>query len=556
MAKRLSVAERYIRDVLAGKIVVSKLVRLQIELHQRDLREGAARGLCFDRKAAQHVIDFFPKFLVHPEGLLDGQPYVLEPFQQARLWILYGWKWADTGNRRFKYAYYETGRGNAKSMEASGLALYEFFAFGHAGAQVYSVATDKDTARLVYDTSELMVRRSPFLAERAVLHKDNMHIPGTAAKYEPLAADHTNLLGLRPYFINFDELHMQPNANLWNALVSAMGKAANPLLQALTNSGTDRNSLCYRQHEYSVKVLLGIFTDDTWFAWIAALDDGDDPFDERNWPKANQGLGTMMTWKELREAATRAKNDPSALNTFLRYRMSVWTESHVVWMPMDLWDQCAHVVDPAELAGRACVGALDLSTISDISAFVLVFPPAGNDTRWTILPRFFLPKESIQKRVETDRVPYDEWERAQLFILTAGRTIDYDEIRDEIHRLKAKYDFSEIVFDRWNSSDIVKHLEADGFEMVKWGQGYQDMNAPTKRLMEFVLNDQLAHGGNPVLRWMASNTVVFTDPAGFIKPDKSRSKEKIDGIVAAIMGIGRGMAVPEQKYTPSHAAIA
>ena len=556
MAQRLSVAERYIRDVLAGRILTSNYVRLAIERHVRDLESGPARGLRFDRAASQHVIDFFPAFIEHPEGPLAGQPYILEPFQQARLWILYGWKWADTGNRRFKFAYYETGRGNAKSMEASGLALYEFFAFGHSGAQVYSVATDKDTARLVYDTSELMVRHSPYLAERATLHKDNMHIPGTASKYEPLAADHTNLLGLRPYFINFDELHMQPNANLWNALTSAMGKCPNPLLQALTNSGFDRNSLCYKQHEYSVKVLLGVFTDDTWFPWIAALDDGDDWQDERNWIKANQGLGTMMTLKELRESAARARNDPSALNTFLRYRMSVWTDSHAAWMPMDLWDACNLPVDMDELAGRPCVGALDLSTISDISAFALVFPPHGTDERWSILPRFFLPRENIQKRVERDRVPYDVWERQGLFILTGGRTIDYDEIREEIKRLKARFDFVEITYDRWNSSDIVKRLEGDGFEMVKWGQGYQDMNAATKRLMELVLNGELSHGGNPVLRWMASNVVVKMDPAGSMKPDKERSPEKIDGIVAAIMALGRAMAVPETQYTPSYAVYA
>ncbi|GGA80782.1 lambda phage terminase A [Edaphobacter acidisoli] len=551
MAKKLSVAEKYIRDVLAGKIVTSRLVRLQIERHVKDLKEGDKRGLVFDRDAAQHVIDFFPTFLEHVEGTLDGQTFVLEPFQQAKLWILYGWRWKDTGFRRFKFAYNEIGRGNCKSTEASGLCLYELLGIGEPGAHIYSAATDKDTARIVFDTAQLMLKRSPFLRERVTCYLDNMHIPGTAAKFEPVASGAELLLGLRPSFIVFDELHESPNAKLWEVFESAMGKRDSPLLYACTNSGYDRHSICWRKREYSVKVLEGVFQDDTWFAWICGLDEGDDWEDERNWIKANPGLGVMVKLKELREAAAKAKNDPASLNSFLRFRMSVWTTSDVAWMPPHIWDPCAaRVVDRMALRGRSCFGALDLSTTTDISSFVMVFPPVPDDDFWYVVPEFFLPEESIQDRVKRDRVPYDVWARQGLFNLTKnGRIIDYRAIREKIHEMAELYSIKEIMFDRWNASDLVRNLEEDGFTMVKWGQGFNDMHAPVKRLMELTLEGKWAHGGNPVLRWMALNVVIYMDPAGNMKMDKSRSKEKIDGMVASAMALGRAMQVPDAQYT-------
>lgn len=548
MAKKLSVAEKYIRKVLAGKIVTSSLVRLQIERHERDLKNGRLRGLIFDRDAAQHVIDFFPKFLCHTEGALDGQPFILEPFQQAKLWILYGWYWKDTGFRRFKFAYNEIGRGNCKSTEASGLCLYELLAFGEPGAHVYSAATDKDTARIVFNTAELMLKRSPYLRERVTSYADNMHIPGTSAKFEPVASGADLLLGLRNQFVCFDELHVSPNAKLWDVFVSAMGKRDSPMMYACTNSGYDRHSVCWNQREYSIKVLTGVILDDTWFAWVCGLDAGDDWENEKNWIKANPGLGVMVKVKELREAAARAKSDPSALNSFLRFRMSVWTSSDVAWMPPHVWERGDGALDVEVLRRRRCFGALDLSTTTDISAFVLLFPPTRDDAMWRVLPRFYLPKDCIQDRVRRDRVPYDVWERAGHFTLTEGRVIDYRVIRADIELLSRQYDIQEIIFDRWNSTDIVTNLEGDGFEMVEWGQGYASMNAPMKRLMELALSGELAHGDNPVLRWMASNVMAHMDPAGNIKPDKGKSKEKIDGIVALIMALGRAMVAPAEQY--------
>jgi phage terminase large subunit-like protein len=545
-------------DVLAGRVVTSKLVRLQIERHMRDLKEGKHRGLFFDRVAAQRVIDYFPLFTCGVDGDYYGVPIVLDPAWQALLWILYGWKRkTEKGRklRRFKIGYAEMGAGNLKSLILSGLCLYELHAFGEKGAQVYAAATDKRTAKRVFTTAATMAKESDYLRERLLIGADNIADPETNSKFEPCASEDQNLQGLRPSFVCIDELHAHQNAGVWDAFYSRLGKTTQPLMFAITNSGYDRNSVCYRQREYSEKVLNGIIPDDTWFAWICGLDpeDIEDPAgweNEANWPKANPCWGTAIKLAEMREQATKAKGDPSSLNTFLRFRLCVWTTSYSAWMPMDKWDLCKLQIDREKLRGRRCFGGLDLSTTTDVSAFVLIFEPVDEDPRYRVLPYFFLPKDNIQFRCRRDRVPYDVWAREGIFELTEGTVIDYRFIRARINALRDEFDFIEIGLDRWNSTDIARDLTDDGFELVKIGQGFASMFAPTKRLKELVLTGELAHDGNAVLRWMASNVIVQTDPAGNVKPDKSKSREKIDGIVALIMAVTGIMSASNSTFEP------
>jgi phage terminase large subunit-like protein len=320
---------------------------------------------------------------------------------------------------------------------------------------------------------------------------------------------------------------------------------------AITNSGYDRHSVCWNKREYVAKVLQGIIPDDTWFGWICGLDGEDikDPNgwkNEKNWIKAAPALGTIIRIEEMRRQAAQAENDPSALNTFLRYQLSVWTSGHSAWMPMDKWDLCNFVVDPISLRGRKCTGALDLSTTTDISALGLLFPPFEDDLRWSILPFFFLPREAIEKRSRRDRVPYDVWARQKLFILTNGDVIDYDFIRAKVNEVAGEFEIQEIAYDPYNAQQLVTQLTGDGFTMVPIRQGFLSLNAPTKRLMELVLTRKFAHGGNPVLRWMASNVIVSLDAAGCIKPDKTLCREKIDGIAATITALARAIVAPEE----------
>jgi phage terminase large subunit-like protein len=544
----------YIADVLAGRVVTSKLVKLAIERHERDLLNGHERGLTFNPKKAQHIVTFIESFCKHSVGAWAGKPFKLEPWQWALLWILYGWTFTETGYRRFKFAYVELGRGNGKSALASCVALYELLGSGEPGAECFSIATKKDQARIVFAEAERMVKQSPSLKKRVKNYRDSLFIPDTASKFTPLSSDEDSLDGLRPQCIIADELHAWSTTGrkLWDVLVSALGKRRSPLFFAITTAGSDRNSVCWQQRDYCEKVLSGVFEDDRWFAWICGLSADEDWEDERNWIKANPNLGISVSLSDLQDAVRKAKNDPASLNGVLRLRLGIWTQSHTAWLPMDKWDACAGEVDREALKGRSCYAGLDLSTSIDISAFVMLFPPHGDDKYWRILCEFFLPADNIEARVKRDRVPYDVWNRQGLFNLTEGNVIDYDVIRNRIKSLGQDYDIKEIAFDRWGAQQIVTQLTADGFTMVQFGQGFASMGAPTKRLMELVLSGELAHGGNPVLRWMAGNVMVEIDPAGNIKPSKSKSREKIDGVVSLVMALARASAHAEsQGFAPT-----
>lgn len=553
-ARKKSTPEQYIDDVLTGKQVVSKLVRQTVERHQSDLNDAHERGLTFDRGRAHRVIAFFHHFLHHSKGEWAGQRFILAPWQQAFLWILFGWVRTDSKLRRFRFAYNELARGAGKSTLAAGIALYLLIADREGGAELYSAATKKDQAKLVHSEAMRMVKASPFLNKNITSYRDSLSIARLASKFVPLASDEDSLDGLNPHAIIADEVHAWKQRHLWDVLVTALGKRRQPMMFAITTAGFNRLSVCYEQHVYSEKVLAGIIKDDTWFAWIAGLDEGDDPNDEVNWIKANPGIGDTVKWDEIRAAHNKAKEDPGALNSFLRLRLNVWTQSSVNWMQMDRWDECGEEpVDPEVLLGRPCFGGMDLSTVDDISAFVLLFPPWEDDKFWRVIPRLYLPKDTIDVRSRKHRVPYDVWSRAGLFQLTEGNVIDYDFIREDILQLSQKYDIREIGYDAYNAHQIVTQLTGDGKLMVPIRQGFVSLNAPTKAVMEKVLTGELAHGNHPVMRWMVSNAVATSDPTGSIKLDKSKSAEKIDGIAALVNCFARAIAVEITSEQPTWA---
>jgi phage terminase large subunit-like protein len=542
-------AERYIAGVLSGKIVTSKFVRLACARHQRDLSEGHLRNLKFDPAKGKHVITFIEQFCHHSQGEWAGNLVVLEPWQCALLYILNGWRWADTGYRRFKFAYIELAKGNGKSFLASALGLYELIASGEPGAEVYSVATKKDQARIVFSEAERMVAASPALKLRIRSFRDNLHIAGTAAKFQPLSSDEDSLDGPRPQALIADELHAWGvNARkLWDVLANALGKRRSPIFLVITTAGSGEVSLCRTEHNYGEKVLTGIHTDDSRFVWICGLDPDDDYLDERNWIKANPNLGVSVNIKELRESINKAKGDPASLNGVLRLRLGLWTQSSVAWIPMDEWAACNAPIDIASLKGQPCFGGLDLSTTTDISAFVLLFPPYGDRIKWAILPHFFLPEANIEKRSKRDRVPYESWKRLGLFNLTAGNVIDYDAIRLKITQLSDIYDIREIAFDPWNCTETSTWLQDQGFVCSPLRQAMASLAGPTKRLLELILKHDLAHLENPILRWMASNVVVDMDATGSCKPDKAKSAEKIDGISALICALSAQWSSPSRR---------
>ncbi len=338
-----------------------------------------------------------------------------------------------------------------------------------------------------------------------------------------------------------DEVHAHPNRDMWDVLETATGSRRQPLIVGITTAGFDRNSLCWELHEYTERVLEGSHADDSWFGAIYAVEPDDSPFDEKVWRKANPNLGVSVKLDDMRRLASKAQEMPSALNAFLRLRLNRWTQSVTRWMPIDAWERGGGHVDADGLRGRTCYGGLDLSSTTDVSALVWVFPPEKPEDGFQVLGRFFIPEESMRERSRRDRVPYDAWVRQGLMTATPGNVIDYSYILAQIDEDAQRFDIAQIAFDRWGATRIIQDLEEGGLEVVQFGQGFASMSSPMKELEKLVLSGQIRHGGNPVLTWMAGNLVAREDPAGNIKPDKQKSTEKIDGMVALIMGLDRAI---------------
>jgi len=531
--------DAYIADVLADRVMACHWVKQAAQRHLDDLREGPSRGLRFDVEAAEHMLKFFT-ILKHSKGEWAGLPIVLEPWQQFMLWVLFGWKRAD-GTRRFRTAYIEVARKNGKSTIGAGVGLYLLAADGEPGAEIYSAATKRDQARITHLEAVRMVKASPMLRKRIRTFRDNLNIEGTASKFEPLGADSDTMDGLNIHGAIVDEIHAHKSREIWDKLDTGTGARRQPLMFGTTTAGYDRQSLCWTLNEYSKKILDRVIDDDSFFGVIYTLDEGDDWQDESTWIKSNPNLNVSKKIDDLRRKCERAKSMPSAQNSFLRLELNIWTQSETKWMPIEHWRQCGMPLDYSALSGRKCYAGLDLSSTSDLTAWSLVFPPLAGEDVYLALSRFWIPEENLQKRVHDDRVPYDVWLRGGYLASTPGNVIDYDYIFEQIERDAKQFKIEEIAFDRWGAARVANVLQAKGLVMVEFGQGFASMSPPMKELERLVMSHKLAHGNNPILNWMADNVVATLDAAGNIKPDKEKSREKIDGIVSLIMALDRAM---------------
>jgi phage terminase large subunit-like protein len=535
------VVKSYAEAVIRGEIVAGKLIRLACERHLRDLATGRERGLYFDEDAAQHAIEFFG-WLKHSKGEWAKQSFQLEPWQQFIVGVLFGWKRAD-GLRRFRNAYIEIPRKNGKSTLASGIGLYLLVADGEPGAEVYTAATKRDQARITHGEATRMVKASPALRKRVRTFKDNLNVPATNSKYEPLGADADTMDGLNLHGGIIDELHAHKTREVVDVLDTATGARRQPLIFVITTAGWDRNSVCWQHHQYSSQVLEEVLEDDTWFAFVATIDKEDDWTDPSVWQKANPNWGISVKPDDLARKANRAKNIPSEQNAFKRLHLNIWTEQSERWLDIEKWNECEGEVIwerlREQLRGRRCYGGLDLANTTDIAALVLVFPDDEDPCNYTLLAFFWVPEETVIERTRKASVPYLTWVEQGLIEATPGNVIDYKAIKVRLDEIAQEFDLQELAYDRWNSSELIRWLEDGGINVIPLGQGFASMSAPTKETKTLTLSKRLRHGGNPVLKWMASNMVVRLDPAGNEKPDKSKSTEKIDGMVAAIMALAR-----------------
>jgi phage terminase large subunit-like protein len=523
--------------VVDGNIVSGRLWRLACERHFRDLETGHERGLYFDRDDAQFVLDFF-SLLKHSKGKWAGETVVLEPWQAFIISCVFGWKNKD-GTRRFRTVHEEVARKNGKSTKLAGIALYGLTADGEGGAEIYTAATKKDQAKITFDEAARMAKKCPSLRKRIRQVKNNLSVETTASKLEPIGSDSDKQDGLNVHFGLVDELHAHRTSGMWEVLESALGSRTQPLMWAITTAGFNKGGYCFQHREYAIKVLEGNVQDDTFFAAIFTLDKDDEWTDERNWIKANPNLGVSVNLKYLQDQCTKAREIPSSKVNFLTKHLNMWTDSATAWVDMEHFDACAKAFKLEELKGVKLFGGLDLASVSDISAFVVM--GWKNDLLW-IKPFFYLPEETAKARWKNNQVPYPQWAEQGWITLTNGNVCDYNFIQADIKRLRETLTLADIGFDRWNSSQLVINLQDDGAPMTEVGQGYLSMNPAMREFERLYLKELIQWDGNPVLRWMANNLVVAKDPAGNMKPDRNKSGEKIDGMAAIFDAIARLMA--------------
>ena len=450
----------------------------------------------------------------------------------------------ENGYRQYNTAYVEIPKKNGKSELAAGVALYMTCGDGEWGAEVYGCASDRQQASIVFDVAVDMVDQCPALKKRIkpVMSVKRLVYQPTNSFYQVLSAEAYTKHGLNVHAVIFDELHSQPNRELFDVMTKGSGDArTQPLFFLITTAGTDRHSVCFEQHQKAEDILLGRKIDPTFYPVIYGVPDDADWSLEEVWHQANPSLGYTIDIEKVRNAYLSAKDNPAEENIFRQLRLNQWVKQSTRWMQMEKWDACAFPVDERELLDRECYGGLDLSSSIDITAFVLVFPPRDDLEKYVILPYFWIPEENMVQRVRRDHVPYDVWEKQGMLMTTEGNVIHYGFIESYIDSLGKKFHIKEIAFDRWGAVQMVQNLEELGFTVVPFGQGFKDMSPPSKELMKLTLEQKLAHGGHPVLRWMMDNIFVRTDPAGNIKPDKEKSTEKIDGAVAAVMALDRAI---------------
>lgn len=538
------IVRAYCAGVLDGTVPAGELIRLCVQRHLDDLQHGPARGLRFDQGKADAAVAFF-SYLKHSKGEWAGQAFALAPWQVFILSVLFGWLKSD-GSRRYRTAYVELPRKNGKSTMGAGVGLKLAFADDEPGAEVYSAATKKDQAAIVHGEAMRMVKATPALDAKIQSYKHSLSREAKHQTYLPLGADEDTLDGLNVHAAIVDELHAHKTRGVFDLMESGTSARRQPMLFVITTAGTDQSatSICWEQHIYGEQLLRKIIEDDSYFVFISALDDKDAWDDERSWYKANPNLGISKKVEYMREQARKAKNMPSKLNSFLRLDLNRWTQQVTRWIDMTLWDENAGAgIDENALAGRPCYGGLDLSSVSDLTAWVMLFPDPIVTDRLQVLVRLWCPQARLHDETNRYRDQYQAWERLGWLRVTPGNAIDYEAIEKQIAEDAEQFNILEVAIDRLfqgyqTAMRLQDHL---GLTVAACGMGYMSMAGPCKEFERRLLGRHLQHGGNPILKWMANNVAVRQDPAGNLKPDKDSSQGKIDGIVGILLALDRVM---------------
>jgi len=538
---------QYAHEVVDGKRVAGPHVRAQCARHLKDIKDGAKRGLVWSIEAAEKAQGFFEDVLKLNGGDYEGKPFTLLPWQQFVIGSLFGWLGAD-GYRRFRNAYVETAKGSGKSPLAGGVGMFGLVADNEPRAEIYSAATKKDQAMILFRDAVAMVDQSPELSKR--LQKSgtgercwNLAYMAQGAFFRPISSD-DGQSGPRPHIGLIDELHEHKT----NVVVEMMRAGTKSRRQAMifmiTNAGHNRMGPCWGYHEYGAKVAAGEVQDDAFFPYICALDENDDPFaDESCWLKANPSLqdADLPGMKYIREQVVEAKGMPSKEAIVRRLNFCQWTDAESPWISGEVWRGAQRDFDWRDLRGRRAVAGLDLSSTTDLTGMVFLVEPVEAGEPWLMVPFAYLPDVELQRKADTDRVPYLQWRAEGYLDTTPGRAISKRVI---LQKLSAMCDFFEIIavgYDRWRIEDLMALASDDGItlpEMKPVGQGYKDFSPALETFERMLLNGEIAHAGHKVLDWCMSNAVIEQDGAENRKLSKEKATGRIDLAVAAVMAAG------------------
>lgn len=548
----------YARRVVAGKIIAGPHVRDACRRHLEDLQQAPDRGFFFDLEKVRRANGFFRDVLRLNGGEYEGRPYELLDWQAFIVGSVFGWVDAD-GMRRFRMAYIETAKGSGKSPLAAGVGMYGLVADGESRAEVYAAATKKDQAMILFRDAVAMRDLSPDLAGRLVKsgvgeNAWNMAYHRTGSFFRPISAD-DGQSGPRPHIGLLDEIHEHKNGYVVEMMKAGQKGRRQPLLFGITNSGTDKRTVCWEYHDFGAKVCAGQVQDDSFFAYICALDEGEDPFkDEKCWHKVNPSLRHgLPSMRYLREQVTQARGMPAKESIVRRLNFCQWVEAESPWISGAAWfSNEDKEFDAQRLIGRRCWGGLDLSSTQDLTALVLQFEPVEDDPHWRLLPIFWLPGDALHDKADRDRVPYVAWRDAGWLETQPGKAINKLAVLLRLAEIAALYDLQGVAYDRWRIEDFKMLMEQEGISLplVPFGQGFKDMAPSVDEFERRLISGDARHNGNPVMTWCAANAVIMSDPAGNRKIAKHKATGRVDGIVAAIMATGITLSQTEQPAIP------
>jgi len=534
----------YAREVVAGTRIAGPHVRHQCARHLADVDEGAKRGLVWDVAAALKAIGFYRDVLKLNGGDFEGNPFELLPWQQFVVGSIFGWK-RDDGYRRFRVVYVETAKGSGKSPLAAGVGMKGLVADGEPRAEIYAAATKKDQAMILFRDAVAMHDQSPELEKRLTKSGTgekawNLAYLATGSFFRPISSD-DGQSGPRPHIALVDEFHEHKTATVLEMMRAGTKSRRQALIFIITNAGASRKSPCWNYHEYGAKVASGEAVDDSFFPYICALDEEDDPFESEDcWSKANPSLqdANLPGYKYIREQVTEAKGMPSKEAIVRRLNFCQWTDAESPWISHEIWKEAQLDYNVESLRGRRAVAGLDLSSTTDLTGLVFLVEPVEPGEPWKLVPYAWLPDDNLARRAQQDMVPYVDWKAEGLLETTPGRAISK---RIILQKLSAMCDFFEITacaYDRWRIEDLQQMASDDGISlptMEAFGQGYKDMSPAIEQFETMLLNGEIAHNGHKVLTMCAGNAVTVQDGTGSRKLDKEKATGRIDVILAAVM---------------------